>query len=76
LEELKYPMNDDTWIWKPPIEGHRYICACDPSRGTSEDKTAIEIIDMDGRDENGLPIIEQVLEYMQIQYQQLFALRR
>lgn len=63
LEELKDPMNDDTWIWKPPIEGHRYICACDPSRGTSEDKTAIEIIDMDGRDENGLPIIEQVLEY-------------
>lgn len=63
LEELKDPMNDDTWVWKPPIEGHRYICAVDPSRGTSEDKTAIEIIDMDGRDENGIPIIEQVLEY-------------
>lgn len=63
LEELKDPLNDDTWVWKPPIEGHRYICSCDPSRGTSEDKTAIEIIDMDGRDENGMPIIEQVLEY-------------
>lgn len=35
----------------------------DPSRGTSADKTAIEIIDMDGRDENGKPIIEQVMEY-------------
>ena len=63
LADLKDPMNDDTWFWKPPIEGHRYICACDPSRGTAEDKTAIEIIDMDGRDENGLPIIEQVMEY-------------
>ena len=63
LADLKDPMNDDTWFWKPPIEGHRYICACDPSRGDAGDKTAIEIIDMDGRDENGLPIIEQVLEY-------------
>ena len=36
----------------------------DPSRGTSEDNSAIEIIDMDGRDENGLPIIEQVAEYV------------
>ena len=64
IEDLKDPMNDDTWFWKPPIEGHRYICAVDPSRGTSEDKTAIEIIDMDGRDENGLPIVEQVAEYV------------
>ena len=63
LVEMKDPMTDDTWFWKPPIEGHRYICACDPSKGTSEDKTAIEIIDMDGRDENGMPIIEQVAEY-------------
>lgn len=30
LEDLKDPMNDDTWFWKPPIEGHRYICACLP----------------------------------------------
>lgn len=64
LEDLKDPMNDDTWFWKAPIEGHRYICAVDPSRGTSEDRTAIEIIDMDGRDENGMPIIEQVAEYV------------
>ena len=37
---------------------------CDPSRGVSADRTAIEIIDMDGEDENGLPIIEQVGEYV------------
>jgi hypothetical protein len=30
----------------------------------SADRTAIEIIDMDGRDEHGLPIIEQVAEYV------------
>lgn len=64
LEDLKDPMNDDTWFWKPPIEGHRYIVSCDPSRGDSGDRTAIEIIDMDGRDENGMPIIEQVAEYV------------
>lgn len=51
-------------------ETHTYTCMnitcgnCDPSRGTSADNTAIEIIDMDGRDENGLPIIEQVAEYV------------
>ena len=37
---------------------------CDPSRGISADRTAIEIIDMDGEDENGFPIIEQVAEYI------------
>ena len=49
---------------------HTYTCMnitcgnCDPSRGTAADRTAIEIIDMDGRDENGLPIVEQVAEYV------------
>lgn len=49
---------------------HTYTCMniscgnCDPSRGTAADRTAIEIIDMDGRDENGMPIIEQVAEYV------------
>jgi hypothetical protein len=28
------PMVKETWIWKPPIEGHRYITACLP-RGES-----------------------------------------
>lgn len=49
---------------------HTYTCMniscgnCDPSRGTSADRTAIEIIDMDGKDEDGFPIIEQVAEYI------------
>lgn len=63
LEEFKDPLVEETWFWKKPIEGHRYIMGIDPSRGTSADKTAIEVIDMDGRDENGVPIIEQVMEY-------------
>lgn len=63
LADMKDPLVEETWFWKPPIEGHRYICACDPSRGSSNDYTAIEIIDMDGRDENGIPIVEQVAEY-------------
>lgn len=64
LEDFKDPMTDDTWFWKKPIDNHRYILSCDPSRGTSADRTAIEIIDMDGEDENGMPIIEQVAEYV------------
>lgn len=63
LEEMKDQLVEDTWFWKPPIEGHRYIASCDVSRGSSEDFTAIEIIDMDGRDENDRPIVEQVAEY-------------
>jgi hypothetical protein len=64
LEDYKDPLVEETWFWKLPIEGHRYICAVDPSRGTAADRTAIEIIDMDGRDEDGMPIIEQVAEYV------------
>ena len=64
LEDFRDPIVEETWFWKKPIDGHRYICALDPSRGTAADRTAIEIIDMDGRDENGMPIIEQVAEYV------------
>jgi hypothetical protein len=35
----------------------------DCSRGDAADRTAIEITDEDGIDENGMPIIEQVMEY-------------
>lgn len=63
LEDMKDPLVEETWFWKAPIDGHRYICSCDPSRGSSEDYSAIEIIDMDGRDENGLPIVEQVAQF-------------
>ena len=64
--EPKYtdPMMDDTWIWKEPIPGHRYMMSIDCSRGDAADRTAIEILDMDGiDDETGEPILEQVLEY-------------
>ena len=54
---------DETWVWKLPITGHRYLMAIDPSRGDSEDRSALEIIDLDGIDDDGTPCIEQVLEY-------------
>ena len=63
LEDFIDPMTKETWFWKRPIDGHRYILAADPSRGTAHDKTAIVVIDMDGRDEDGMPIIEEVAEY-------------
>ena len=54
---------DETWVWKLPVPGHRYLMAIDPSRGDSEDRSALEIIDLDGIDDDGTPCIEQVLEY-------------
>lgn len=59
----KDPLVEDTWFWKPPIEGHRYILSIDCSRGDADDRTAMEMIDIDGVDENGMPIVEQVMEY-------------
>ena len=61
--ELKDTVLDDLWIWKAPIVGHRYLMCIDNSRGSADDATALEIIDMDGIDDNGLPCIEQVVEY-------------
>lgn len=54
---------NETWIWKDPIPEHRYICSVDPSSGSGDDFTAIEIIDVDATDDDGMPIFEQVLEY-------------
>lgn len=54
---------EDLWVWKEPIEGHRYLMSIDNSRGSSDDATALEIIDMDGINDDGLPCVEQVLEY-------------
>ena len=68
LEDFKDPLIEETWFWKRPIEGHRYLLACDPSSGSAADRTAIEVIDMDAEDENGLPILEQVMEYNGKQY--------
>lgn len=61
--KYKDPILEDLWIWKPPYEGHRYLMAIDNSRGSSDDATALEIIDVDGIDKDGMPCIEQVLEY-------------
>ncbi len=44
------------WIWKDPIEGHRYIMGVDVSRGDSEDYSTFQIIDFETR--------EQVAEYV------------
>lgn len=30
LDDFKDPLVEETWFWKKPIEGHRYICACLP----------------------------------------------
>lgn len=57
------PMVEETWIWKEPIQGHRYIMGIDNSRGDAADRTAIEILDIDGVDDDGTPCLEQVLEY-------------
>ena len=57
------PMIEDTWIWKQPIAGHRYLMSIDCSRGDGADRTAIEILDLDGIDDDGTPCLEQVLEY-------------
>lgn len=60
---LKDVLVEETWIWKDPIPNHRYIIACDPSSGAGEDSTAIQVIDVDAEDENGIPYFDQVLEY-------------
>lgn len=49
-------MGGALWIWKEPIEGHKYIMGMDVSRGDSEDFTSMVIIDFDER--------EQVAEYL------------
>lgn len=62
--------NGKVYNFETESDSHTYVVPgmsvhnCDPSRGISADRTAIEIIDMDGVDENGLPIIEQVGEYL------------
>ena len=59
----KDPQLEETWVWKPPIKGHTYIMSIDNSRGDADDATALEIIDLDGIDDDGTPCVEQVLEY-------------
>ena len=59
----KDPFVEDTWLWKWPIPGHRYIMSIDCSRGDAADRTAIEICDIDAIDDDDKPCIEQVFEY-------------
>ena len=49
-------MGNALWMWKEPIEGHKYIMGVDVSRGDSEDFSSIQIVDFDDR--------EQVFEYV------------
>ena len=69
LSVSHYKYTGTVYNFETQSESHSYCCPrlschnCDPSRGSSEDFTAIEVIDMDGRDENGIPIIEQVMQY-------------
>ena len=49
-------ISNQLWIWKEPIQGHRYVMGVDVSRGDSEDYSALQIIDFDER--------EQVAEFV------------
>lgn len=49
-------MGSALWIFKEPVNGHKYVMGADVSRGDSEDFSSIQIIDFDER--------EQVLEYV------------
>jgi len=49
-------MGNALWIFKEPVNGHKYVMGVDVSRGDSEDFSSIQIIDFDER--------EQVLEYI------------
>ena len=55
-EPLAKMISNQLWIWKEPIEGHKYVMGVDVSRGDSEDYSALEIIDFDER--------EQVAEFV------------
>jgi hypothetical protein len=49
-------MGNALWIFKEPVNGHKYVMGIDVSRGDSEDFSSIQIIDFDER--------EQALEYV------------
>jgi len=59
-EMVRHPeskmVQNQLWIWKEPVVGHRYIMGMDVSRGDSEDFTSFQVIDFDER--------EQVAEYV------------
>ena len=53
----------DAWIFREPIEGHRYIMPIDVATGSGADSSVIHVLDIDALDEKGLPTVEQVFEY-------------
>jgi len=57
VKEPKYTsgLEQETWIWEEPQEGHQYIMGVDVSRGDGEDSSTIVIIDF--------TTMEQVMEY-------------
>jgi len=55
-EPIAKMMGGSLWIFKEPVNGHRYVMGVDVSRGDSEDFSSIQIIDFDE--------MEQVLEYV------------
>ena len=55
-EPIEKYMQGNFWLWKEPVEGHRYIMGVDVSRGDSADASSICVIDFDER--------EQVAEYV------------
>ena len=69
-EKIEQTYSGDVYNFETISDSHTFCCRgiathnCDPSRGSAADSTAIEVIDMDGRDENNMPIIEQVMEFV------------
>lgn len=55
-EPIEKYMQGTFWLWKEPVEGHRYIMGVDVSRGDSADASSICVIDFDEG--------EQVAEYV------------
>jgi len=56
VDPIEKWVGNSIWVWKEPVEGHKYIMGIDVSRGDSEDSTGFTIIDFDTR--------EQVVEYL------------
>ena len=53
----------EAWIFREPIEGHRYLMTIDVATGSGEDSSVIHILDIDYIDKNDHANIEQVFEY-------------
>lgn len=53
----------DAWIYKEPIENHRYLLTADAATGSGDDSSAVHVIDIDAIDDDGVPFLDQVFEY-------------